>query len=305
MNKKYISISIGRLQYTYGDRRALEIAKELGADAVDFDLTAKCFDYRTPNSIYSKSDAEIIAYFSDLKAHADEIGLMIGQTHGRITGFKNIKEEDDALIANARIDCLVTKTLGAPVCVIHSVSTIHMGPDADPQLMRDLNFDMFTRILPFAREYGVKIASETFGDATGKGCCDFFGNITEFLMSYNRVCAVEDFAKYFVICVDTGHSNKATRFNGNPSAGDVIRMCGQHIAVLHLNDNNTFTDQHKIPMTGSIDWKDVLNALDEVGYNGIYNMELSLIHFGRNFMVETAGFAIKVMQNMLNDHYTA
>ena len=57
--------------------------------------------------------------------------------------------------------------------------------------------------------YGVIIASETFGDAVCFACCDFFGQINEFLMSYNRVCAAEDVAEHFKIGVDTGHSTRS------------------------------------------------------------------------------------------------
>ena len=89
----------------------------------------------------------------------------------------------------------------------------------------------------------------------------------------------------------------------NPTPADVIRMLGGNISVLHLNDNDTFTDQHKIPMSGTIDWNDVFDALDEVGYNGIYNMEISLNHFGKDFQIEEAAFAIKVMKNILKDRY--
>ena len=67
----------------------------------------------------------------------------------------------------------------------------------------------------------------------------------------------------------------------------------------YFNDNDTLTDQHKIPMTGTIDWKDVFSALSEVGYDGVYNMELNLRHFGDNFLYETAEFVVKVMRNML------
>jgi hypothetical protein len=42
----------------------------------------------------------------------------------------------------------IAKLLGAPTVIIHSVTTIHMGANADPRLMHDLNYDMFTRILP-------------------------------------------------------------------------------------------------------------------------------------------------------------
>ncbi len=304
MCDKKISFSIGRLQKTYGDMRAVEIAAEIGADAIDFDTCGDQFDYRNPNSIFSKSDEEIVEYFTAIKNRADELGLIIGQTHGRITGFTGDPEWNSAVVENARRDCLVAKTLGAPVCIMHAISTIHFGPDADPQMMRDLNFKWFTSVIPFAKQYGIKIATETFGDAPNFGCVDFFGDIDEFLKSYHRVCAVEDFKDYFVMCMDTGHCNKATRFNNNPLAEDAIRMLGSNIKALHLNDNNTLLDQHKMPLTGSINWEDVLDALDEIGYNGIYNMELNLAWFGPELMVETAAFAIKVLRNMLEKHYS-
>ena len=297
---KQISIAIEQLQLKYGDEEALRIAKRIGADAVDFSLCMH--DVLKPESIYSKSDDEIKAYFSHIKDIAEKTGIKIGQTHGRVPGFKDIPEEDNILLENARRDFIATAALGAPVCVTHAVTTIFMGPDAPRKKMHALNFDMFTKILPYAKENNIIIATETFGDAVKFNSCDFFGNINEFIITYNKVCAVKDFEKYFKICVDTGHSNKAMRF-GNPTPADVIRMLGKNIVALHLNDNDTFTDQHKIPRTGTIDWDDVLNALDEIGYDGIYNMELALSHFGKNFEIEEAEFAIKVMRKMLKDHY--
>ncbi len=297
--KRQVSLSTFTLQWMYSERECLRIVKDIGADAVDFNLN----DYSKANKacIYSRSDEEICAHFAALKRYADELGIAFSQTHGRIEGFKNCKEADDLLIENARIDLMVTAVLGAPICVVHSVTTIFMGPDADPTLMRDLNFEMFTRMLPYAKRYGVIIASETFGDADRFQCCDFFGNLEEFIASYERVCAVDGNGPYFKLCVDTGHSNKAMRF-GNPSPGDVIRRLGANTVALHLHDNDTLKDQHKIPLTGTIDWKDVLKALDEVGYEGVYNLEVNLCHFGKNFMIEEAAFAVKVLKNMLRTH---
>ena len=70
-----------------------------------------------------------------------------------------------------------------------------------------------------------------------------------------------------------------------------------------MNDNDMITDQHKIPMTGTINWNDVFNALDEVGYNGYYNMELSLDWFGEDLMKDSAEFAVKVMRHFLKRRY--
>lgn len=303
MKEKKIGISIGALQRIYGDKGAIEIAARIGADSVDFSthfFDKRIWDFREPSSIYAQGDAAIVQYCTELREFARSLGIVIGQTHGRGEGFHNDKEQDDALVENARLDLLAASALGAGICVVHNATSIFHGPDPDPKMMRDLSFDQFTRILPYAAKYRVKLATETFGDAVEYDCVDFFGNIGEFLGTYNRIRAASKYREWFTVCMDTGHTNKASRF-GNPKVGDVIRRMGRNIAALHLNDNDTLTDQHKIPLTGTVDWEDTLNALEEIGYDGIYNMELNLKHFGNGLEVETAAFAIKVLRNMLKN----
>ena len=77
-------------------------------------------------------------------------------------------------------------------------------------------------------------------------------------------------------------------------------MLGSNVKTLHLNDNNKLVDQHKIPLTGCIDWEDTLNALDEIGYDGVFNMELALNNCGGKGMeFESAVYANQVMKNLL------
>ena len=90
---------------------------------------------------------------------------------------------------------------------------------------------------------------------------------------------------------------------GEPTPADVIRTVGDRVKVLHLNDNDTLTDQHKMPFSGTVDWDDVFDALDEIGYDGVYNMELELEFYGRELVTDTAAFAIKVLRNYLNKRY--
>lgn len=296
--KKLVGISTFTLQSLYGDFKALEIAKEIGADAVDFSLDT--YSVLNKNSIYSKSEEEIISHFTAVKKKADELGLIISQTHGRLRIYFADPVKDDAVFKDARIDCMVTKILGAPYTVMHAIATSITGPDADSGFMHDLCFDTFNKLISYAKEYGVKIAMETMGDAPVYGCCDFFGYLTEFKKAYARISAHEDNADCFFCCIDTGHVNKAMRFDNNPTPGAFIREMGCAVKCLHLNDNNTLTDQHKPPKTGVIDWDDVLGALDEVGYDGVYNLELNLQHFGKGFEIETAEFSIKLMKHMLN-----
>ena len=300
--KKLIGISICSLQIKYGDMRALEIAKEIGADAVDFGLDWYKNDYRCEDNIYSKSEEEIVAYYKKVGEYARSLGLIVSQTHGKLAGLHyDDPEFNEALMKNMHIDILATAAIGAPVCVIHTISSIYHGPDADPEMMQRLNYEMFTGLLPYAKKMGVKIATETFGDANNKQkqfcCLDFFGGFDNFVEGYRRVKESE-YGDMFTVCIDTGHCNKAMRF-GQPNPADFIRRFGSDISVLHLHDNNTLTDQHKPPLTGDINWDDVMDALDEVGYRGIYNLEISLRCFGEELLVETAEFGIKVFRNYL------
>lgn len=301
MNKGLISLSIHGLQDAYGEKDAIRIAKDVGAEAIDFSLMDRTlYNCANPDSIYSKSDEEIFEHFKALGDYARSIGLVVGQTHGKSSGFKNIKDEDDIMVENIRRDILATKAFGAPICVVHTTTCIYMGGDPDPKLMRDLNYDQFILTLPYAKENGIILATETFGDAVRHDCCDFFGKADEFIKGYNRIAAHNnyEFEDYLAVCADTGHSNKAQRY-GQPSPADVIRMCGKNVKALHLNDNDSFTDQHKILGMGTIDWNDVFDALEEIDYKGTYNLELRLSQYGNNFLIEYSTFAIQVLNEML------
>ena len=197
---------------------------------------------------------------------------------------------------------MVTKVLGAPVCVIHAMNTYRNGVDCPPERMHKMNTEMFDFGLKYAKQYGIMLATETFGDCRQYGVCDFFGRIDEFKQQIKEISEIGDNDKYFAVCIDTGHSNKAMRF-GEPTPADVIRTVGDRVKVLHLNDNDTLTDQHKMPFSGTVDWDDVFDALDEIGYDGVYNMELELEFYGRELVTDTAAFAIKVLRNYLNKRY--
>ena len=301
MNKGLITLSVEAMPGLYTEKEAIKLAKDAGADGVDFSLLSRgLYNSAVPDSIYAKSDEELYEHFKDLGDYARSIGLIVGQVHGKSSGFKNIPEEDEIMVENIRKDILATKAMGAPICVVHTTTNIYMGANPDPKLMRELNFQQFTRTLPYAKEQGIILATETFGDAVRHACCDFFGQADEFIKGFNRVAAFNnyEYADNYAICADTGHSNKAARYN-QPKPGDVIRMCGRHVKALHLNDNNSFIDQHQYPGAGTIDWKDVFDALEEIGYSGTYNLELHLDHYGPKFMPEYAAFSVKVLRELL------
>jgi sugar phosphate isomerase/epimerase len=298
---KLVSLSTDTLQRLLGDLGAIEYAKEIGCDAIDFNLCDN--DHTKSESVYSRGDAEVIKYYTAVATRAKSLGLLINQTHGRLKGFTHDADANKITLENARLDCLATKALGATYCVMHTASNIHVGKDAPAELMDAINDDMFLSILPYAKKYGVIVATETLGDAPAFGTCNYFGNMDNFIRAYDRIARVGDNASFFKVCMDTGHTNKAARFGGNPSPAEAIEQLGSRIGCLHLNDNNGLTDQHKIPYFASIDFDAVFAALEKIGYEGVYNMEVALNHFGENFEREEAAFAVKCMRNILKTKF--
>jgi sugar phosphate isomerase/epimerase len=294
---KLVSLSTDTLQRILGDKSAIEYAKSIGCDAIDFNLCD--MDFKAPESIYSKGDNEVIKYYTGIGEYAKKLGIIIHQTHGRIVGFTHDDKANEITLENARLDCLASSALGAKICVMHTASNIRIGKDAPAELMDSINDKMFFSIIPSAKKYGIILATETFGDAPAFGTCNYFGYMDKFIQAYDRVASVGDNENYFKVCMDTGHTNKAARFEGNPPPEEAIRMLGKRIACLHLNDNNGLTDQHKIPYSACIDFDAVFRALRDIGYEGTYNMEISLNHFGENFELEEAAFAVKCMKNIL------
>ncbi len=300
---KEVSLSIDRLQNALGDIEALDMAKAIGLTCVDFCLLQ--YDCANPYSVYNKSEDEICEHFTKIKKHADSIGIRIGQTHGRIKAYRYDEEHNKNELASFERDCLATSLLGSKYCVVHAV---HLGLDAPAEDQRKYNSRMFSEYMPYARKYNITVASETLGDTRtpdGRDGVDFFGDLDEFLTHYDELASVKDNDGHICTCIDTGHTNKASRFEGKVSVPQFIRRAGHTIGCLHLNDNDSLTDQHKVPLSGNLDWNEVLSALRDVGYEGTYNMELNLYHFGKSvsMMRDYAEFSVKVMRNLLDEFY--
>ena len=279
MSEKRIGINCGVLAKQYGDDRALEICAEAGFDAVDFGLERfNC----TKGDLYSRGEDAVGEYFTRLAERARAIGIEISQTHGRCATFRRDDPAHNEQVRRlSRLDLLATSALGAPYCVIHSI-TSGRWVGASPEEMRRANLAMYGELFPIAEAFGVGISLETFGDAkvNGERVRDFFGCIDELAAQYD---ALPSHAK--TICMDTGHTHKAHDVDPSvPDAPDAIRRLGSRIGLLHLNDNNGASDQHLPPLVGGgggyVDWSETLLALEEIGYAGVYSFELSTRGYG-------------------------
>ena len=79
----------------------------------------------------------------------------------------------------------------------------------------------------------------------------------------------------------------------------MIRILGSDISILHLHDNNSNWDDHLLPGMGNIKWPAVFDALDDIGYTGVYNFELEM-RFG-GMLEEFVRFAGKYLRAFVDD----
>ena len=297
---KKISMSLVDIQQASGDKAAVDMAKSIGADGLDLDLFVHSVSKE--NDVYARGEAAVIEHFKDVKAHADSIGIEIAQTHGRMMGYGLSDKDTAEFVRNTELDLLATAVVGSKYCVIHSpsIAWVADGDKKSGEEMEKIFSDMLDDILPFAKKHGVKIAIETHGFSHKLQKMEYFGYIDKLAEAIDRAISDKGAEGYICVCVDTGHTNMTVR-HGNPSVGEVIRLLGKRVEVLHLHDNDGIKDQHKIPMTGIIDWADVMAAIREIGYAGWYNLENDITHFGKGMEREEAVFSVKVLRNLIKD----
>lgn len=287
-----IGISAGGLCRLYGIERGLEICKESGFDAVDFNLEM----FKLGDEVYGGSEDAFESYFNGIRRKAEDLELIISQTHGRCATYKPEPESREWAHKISERDLKATSILGAPACVIHFPNSTRWGKQT-PAFMHEMTSELFGNLIPYAEKYKTAIALETFGAArvAGERIRDFFADPDAFLTQYNGMNT-----EYKTICVDTGHTHEAESF-WVPPPEEMIRILGSDISLLHLHDNTGHWDDHLLPGFGNINWPAVFEALEEVGYSGVYNFELRL-SLGRAMVEEFTHFAGKYLRYFVNNN---
>lgn len=70
------------------------------------------------------------------------------------------------------------------------------------------------------------------------------------------------------ICFDTNHLFEQ-------SVADFIQKCQDNIITLHVSDYDGRNERHWLPYEGTIDWKNLVDSLENAGYNGPFMYELT------------------------------
>lgn len=257
MSKKpFISTEISSAAHIVGEERAIELIAKAGFDAWDFSMFAMAsFDWGSGTVFetgHPLTGPDYAAFAKRLRRVGEDCGIHCNQSHAPFPVF--VPAIRDRL--KRAIEC--TAIAGGEICIIH--------PDNNKS--PEENAEMYAELLPFAKEHGIKIATENMWNWNGAedhaapAACsrhdDFLAHIK----------AVND--PSFVACLDIGHAEMRGL---NTSSREMILTLGASLQALHLHDNDCWHDSHALPFTGQIDFASVTGALKKIGYGGYFTLE--------------------------------
>lgn len=71
------------------------------------------------------------------------------------------------------------------------------------------------------------------------------------------------------VCFDTNHLLADDNIN-------FLKKLADKIITVHISDYDFVNERHWLPGEGKIDWKKMISAFEEIGYNGVWMYEISL-----------------------------
>lgn len=251
-----ISTEIDSASKIIGEEKAVELFAKAGFDAWDFSMFSMCkYNYSTQSlseNSHPLAKENYLAFARRLKQIGLDNGIVCNQSHAP---FPVSCKEIRSYLKRA-IEC--TAEAGGKICVIH--------PDNNKSAAE--NAEMYCELLPFAKEHGVKIATENMWNwdkALDRSCFAACATPESFC---EHLEAVSDDS--FVACLDIAHAEMK---GSDTTAVEMIKALGSKLQALHIHDNDKWHDSHQIPFSMSIDFCAVLKALKQIGYNGYFTLE--------------------------------
>ena len=249
-----ISTEITSTRRMVGEERAVEYVAKAGFDAWDFSMFAMCSKDKV-NKVLLDCDhplagKDYLAFARKLKRIGLDNGIVCNQSHAP---FPSDFPGMEPWLFRA-IEC--TAEAGGKICVIHPCN--NLGPEE--------NAEIYHKLLPFAKDCGVKIATE-----------NMWNRAPDKSIIPAACSSPEDFCRHIdvldgqiVACLDLGHAEME---GVHTSAVEMIYALGSRLQALHIHDNDKKGDTHQIPFSMKIDFVPIVKALHDIGYTGYFTLE--------------------------------
>jgi sugar phosphate isomerase/epimerase len=141
--------------------------------------------------------------------------------------------------------------LGAKIMNIHPC---YLCPPAMKPTLVELNIEALKPIVEMAASHRLTIVLENYKAP--------FDRVATFNLMLAEVPGLE-------VHLDFGHANM-----GADNHEVFCRQLGKHIQHVHFSDNRSTADHHMPLGVGNINWKNAINSLKAIGYDGTITLEV-------------------------------
>lgn len=239
-----------------GEEKAVELIAKAGFDAWDFSMFDMCkYDWEKQMLLenpHPLAGSDYLAFARKLKQIGLDNGIVCNQSHAPFpTSCDAIRS-----YYKRAIEC--TAEAGGEICIIH--------PDNNKSA--EENAEIYLELLPFAKEHGVKIATENMWNWDDEKDESSFAACADSESFVKHIDVVND--DFLVACLDIGHAEMRGSGTG---AVNMIHALGHRLQALHIHDNDKWHDSHQIPFSMDIDFEAVVKALKDINYQGYFTLE--------------------------------
>ena len=251
---------------------SFERIKNLGFSTVDVGLPGVPVTPEAPTSFYDKPLEEILEIYRPFKELADKHGISASQAHAPFPLWVKGREDfNEYMIMVMEKVCAICHEIGCPAVVAHPITRSSKEDEMKT------NFEMYRKMMPAAKKYGVKLCLENlFTGAGGRitaGACATVDEACMYIDTLNE----EAGADVFGFCFDVGHANLL-----HANIRQYLQKLGKRLTVLHIHDNDGDYDLHLTPYTQiryrgkcvtSTNWESFIEGLRDIGYDGALAFE--------------------------------
>ncbi len=256
-----LSMETYGLRRRYGDFEAARLIAEAGFDCVDY----SCYYWKEQAHALSDGYRD---YARSYRAHLEDLGLTCNQAHAPFVMSYGMPFDlscpDFRDITRAME---VASVLGAEQIVVHSIA-MPEGLRDDTEATHAYAMEYYRSLLPYAREFGIRIAVENLFVRFKDQKFVYAGRLNS-PETLSRVVRELD-SPWVTACLDMGH---AAMVGYEPE--DFVRgMDKGALGAVHFQDGDYIEDRHTLPYLGQYHWAEIMKALRETGYTGDLTFEI-------------------------------
>ena len=253
-------LKIGITNSSYGVYEFKEAIKKIGEQGYD------CIDYQgfvdIETEFFRLPEKEFMKVLAEQKALFSSHGLEVSQAHAPWRTPKDgDPEERQKWLTAMKKAIRGTNALECHRFVVHPLFP-YMETDEHPDEVWKMNEEVLATLADYAKEYGVTVCLENMP----------FENHP--IHSTEQILALVRDVDHpnLKVCFDTGHANCT-----GENVANSVRLLGRDLLkIIHVHDNYGESDLHNAPYDGTVDWSEFIEALYEIGYGGVMNLEVKI-----------------------------